>query len=121
MRKETIMGDIIPFTGPPPLNLLNHSELLELVYIHRGIRLRRDTSPERLIRLLENPQEQPHPQEVPTTTETRARLEQWIMKNWAALQSQLPCKAHNRGRCTIYPCSEIRHLSCWLLNKEKFL
>lgn len=103
------------------LTELNQSELLELVFIHRGFRLRRDTPQDRVIYLLEHQQEQPLPQEIPNTTETRTRLEVWILQNWNALQSQLPCKGHNRGHCSTYPCSEMRHLSCWSANKDKTL
>lgn len=115
------MGDVIPFTGPPPLQILNQSELLELVFIHRGVRMRRDTLPARLIHLIESPNDPIHPQEIPRTTESREKLEAWIMKNWDAIQTQLPCKAHNRGRCTIYPCTEARHLSCWMEVRGKAL
>ena len=103
-----------------PLTELNQSELLERVYIHRGFRLRRITEPARLIHLLENPQAQPLSQELPTETmDTRARLEKWILKNWDAIQSQIPCKAANRGHCTIYPCTELRHLTCWEKAKKQ--
>jgi len=116
------MGDVLSFTGPPPLQILNQNELLELVYIHRGVRLRHSTSPERLIQLIENPQEQPRLEELPASTlESRQLLETWILKNWEALKTQLPCKGHNYGHCTVFPCTEARHISCWMEVKGRNL
>jgi hypothetical protein len=100
------------------LHELNQSELLELVFIHRGYRLRRDTLIDRLIQLLEDDTAHPTAAEIPATQQTRAELEQWILKNWGMIQSQLPCKLANRGRCTIYPCTEVRHISCWTFSKS---
>jgi len=104
-----------------PLQECNQSELLELVFISRGFRLRRDTSPERLIQLLEDHHRFPEQTEIPGTTKSREMLERWIVRNWEAIQTQLPCKAYNRGHCTVYPCTEARHLACWREAKDKIV
>jgi hypothetical protein len=106
---------------------LGTGELLELVRIHTGYRLRRDLAPERLVQILER-QDLPQLHEFPETEQSRKSLQGWIMRNWQAVNSQLPCKGELRGRCYGdekgrggYPCTDARHLDCWLFNKHKVL
>jgi hypothetical protein len=95
------------------LNLLNVTELAFIIRRQTGLVVKRSVSKERLIELLENGG-MPTPEEISPTTETRKSLQLYIEKNWTGIQSQLPCKGENRGRCTVYPCPEGRHVDCFL-------
>lgn len=93
------------------LHLLNETELSQLIRRHTGVVVARIVGRERLIEILESGSI-PRPEEVSKTDESRKRLQLYVEKNWNGIQSQLPCKGENRGRCTIYPCSEGRHVDC---------
>ncbi len=95
------------------LHSLNVTELAQLIRRHTGLVVKRSVPKERLIQLLEDGGV-PTAEEVSPTSETRKRLQMYIEKNWMGIQSQLPCKGENRGRCTIYPCPEGRHVDCLL-------
>jgi hypothetical protein len=95
------------------LELLNITELTYLIRRQTGLVVKRSVSKERLIQLLEYGG-LPTAEEISPTTESRKRLQLYIEKNWTGIQSQLPCKGENRGRCTIYPCPEGRHIDCLL-------
>lgn len=95
------------------LNLLNNTELAQLVRSQTGLVIARSVSRERLIEMLASGQP-PRPEEVSATNESRKRLQLYVEKSWNGIQSQLPCKGENRGRCTIYPCPEGRHVDCLL-------
>ena len=97
------------------LTLLNDTELRYLIRRQTGLVLKRSVTKERLIELMSGDEWQtPHPDEVSPSTETRRQLQVYIEKNWSGISSQLPCKGENRGRCTIYPCPEGRHVDCLL-------
>src|SRR5512139_4145193 len=95
------------------LHMLNVTELAQLLRRHTGLVVKRSVPKERLIQLLEDGGH-PTAEEVSPTTDSRKRLQLYIEKNWMGIQSQLPCKGENRGRCTIYPCPEGRHVDCLL-------
>lgn len=95
------------------LHTLNVTELAYIIRRQTGLVVKRSVGKERLIQLLEDGG-MPTQDEVSPTTDSRKRLQIFIEKNWAGIQSQLPCKGENRGRCTIYPCSEGRHVDCLL-------
>lgn len=96
------------------LNALNNSELAHLIRRQTGLVVKRSVSRERLIQILEyGASYGPTPDEVSPTQETRRKLQVYIEKNWVGIQSQLPCKGENKGRCTIYGCPEGRHVDCY--------
>lgn len=109
------------------LSSLNETELAQLIRRQTGLIVARGMGRDRMIELLENggmPKPEGtswdshgvmyfHP-EISKTQDSRKRLQLFIEKNWNSLQSQLPCKGENRGRCTIYPCPEGRHIDCLL-------
>lgn len=97
----------------PDLNLLNKTELALLLKRQTGLVVKRSVSRERLIQLQEEGGSL-SPDEVSPTTESRRKLQMYIEKNWVGIQSQLPCKGENKGRCTIYGCPEGRHVDCYL-------
>ena len=103
-----------------PLEALNTTELLQILSNpnNGGHRLKAGLSQERLIYLIRTG-ENPLPAETAQTTDTRAQLEYWIRKvAWDGINSQLPCLGEDRGKCSIYPCSEGRHLACYLGAKK---
>ena len=89
----------------------NQTELAYIYRRHTGLVLKRTVTIDRLIELLTQGG-QPLPEEISPTTESRKRLQLYVEKNWNGINSQLPCKGENRGRCSIYPCPEGRHLDC---------
>lgn len=93
------------------LHTLNNTELAQLIRRHTNLVVKRAVPRERLIQLLEDGG-LPTLDEVSPTTESRKKLQLYVEKNWMGIQSQLPCKGENRGRCTIYPCPEGRHVDC---------
>ncbi len=95
------------------LSRLNESELAMIVRRQTGLVVKRSVGRERLIQFLEDGGSFA-PEELAGTNESRKKLQLYIEKNWVGIQSQLPCKGENRGRCTIYPCPEGRHLDCYL-------
>ena len=97
----------------PDLRGLNETELLTIIRHQTKLVLRRSVPKERLVQIIEHGL-QPAPEELAGTTGTRARLQIFVEKNWEWVNSQLPCKGENRGRCTIYPCPEARHLDCFM-------
>lgn len=105
------------------LDELNDTELWEMARTQlssawrRPIRLYRWVSRERVIHLIEA-NEQPHPDEI--LLESRLKLEQWVAKNWDLVNSQLPCSGTLKGRCTLYPCTEGRHLTCYESARKHF-
>jgi hypothetical protein len=98
------------------LDELNDTELWELARMElsaawrRPIRLRRSLPREAVIQLIESGAP-PHLPDV--LLESREKLEQWIVRNWEMVNSQLPCSGPDRGKCTRYACPEGRHLSCY--------
>lgn len=107
-------------SSPIDFNTLNQSELLEIVRLSSGQRFKYSTPADYLVLFLQG-QTPLNREYLSGTVETRARLERWILNEWNAVESQLPCKGANRGHCTIYPCADGRHLDCWLRNKGKLL
>ncbi len=95
------------------LHALNETELTQLIRRQTGVIVAKSIGRVRMIDLLENGGV-PNPNEVSATNESRKRLQLYFEKNWTGIQSQLPCKGDNRGRCTIYPCPEGRHVDCLL-------
>lgn len=93
------------------LSVLNLTELAQIIRRQTGLVVKRSVPKERLIQLLEMGG-MPAPEEISETTESRKRLQLYVEKNWTGIQSQLPCKGENRGRCTIYQCPEGRHVDC---------
>lgn len=93
------------------LHLLNETELAYIIRRQMGLVVKRSVGKERLIQLLEDGG-MPTEEELSSTTDSRKRLQLYIEKNWEGIQSQLPCKGENRGRCTVYPCPEGRHVDC---------
>lgn len=102
----------------PPLESLNTTELCEMIRRQLGKIVKRSLSRERLIEIIEYGQ-MPAAEEISGTVETRKLLQSFIEQNWGALNSQLPCKGLNRGKCTIFPCPEGRHLDCYTQNIEQ--
>ena len=97
------------------LENLNQSELLQILANsgHGNLRLKVTTPRERLIDLIRS-DGIPHKREISGTARTRLELQEWIETNWDRIGSQLPCTGPTRGMCTVYPCSEGRHIECYL-------
>jgi hypothetical protein len=96
----------------PPLEQFNTTELIEIIRRHHGVVPRRSLSKERLIELVETGAK-PSQEELAQTMQSRVRLQTFIEKNWVMVGSQLPCSGPNKGKCTIYPCPEARHIDCY--------
>lgn len=118
-------------TNDIDLLMLNNTELAQLIRRQTGMVVKRSMGREEMIEVLGNNRplfpggEKPLPDqmgggtyyedpEISNTDSSRKRLQLYIEKNWVGIQSQLPCKGDNRGRCTIYPCPEARHIDCLL-------
>jgi hypothetical protein len=104
----------------PPLEQLNTTELLHILRSgnHGHLRISRAVPRERLIQLIQTG-ERPRDEEIAQTAKTRSRLEAWIQKHIDSIGSQLPCSGPQRGMCTVYPCTEGRHMDCYLSVKEQ--
>lgn len=96
------------------LHTLNETELAQLIRSQTGVIVARSVGKARMIAILENSRAPDQAEDYAGTNESRKRLQLFVEKNWTGIQSQLPCKGENRGRCTIYPCSEGRHVDCLL-------
>jgi hypothetical protein len=95
------------------LNELNKTELLELCRLHGHARLKEGLTKDRLIEIINNGTTSAD--DLANTNITRKRLQQFIQDNWELVNTNLPCKGKlNAGKCTIFPCSEARHVSCYL-------
>lgn len=101
----------------PDLRSLNTTELLDIIRRQTGLVVRRSVPHGRLVQLVEDGG-MPSQEELAGTNESRKVLQLFIEKNWTQINSQLPCKGVNRGRCTIYPCPEGRHLDCYRSSRE---
>lgn len=101
---------------------MNQTELIRILSSEKYgfLRVRSGIPKERLIHLVKTG-EQPQPEEIAQTSDTRRRLQLWIERNWAQIGSQLPCSGPNKGKCTIYPCSEGKHLDCYLSAQKHML
>jgi hypothetical protein len=101
---------------------MNQTELIRILSTEKYgyLRLRRGISLERLAHLVRTG-ERPTSEELALTTETRRKLQLWIERNWTQIGSQLPCSGPNKGKCTIYPCSEGKHLDCLLAAQKHML
>ena len=101
---------------------MNQTELLKILSSEKYgyLRLRRGIPLERLAHLVRT-MERPTPEEHALTSDTRRRLQLWIERNWTQIGSQLPCSGPNKGKCTIYPCSEGKHLDCYLAAQKHML
>lgn len=97
----------------PPLESMNTTELIEIYRRRTGKIIKRSMPREQLVSLLEE-EWQPSPEMLSGTMKTRRTLQLFNEKNWLWIQSQLPCKGENKGHCTVYPCTEARHVDCWL-------
>lgn len=95
----------------------NKTELLEAVKEKTGLTPRVDLSEERLVQLVYNPSSMV-PEEVADINKTRAKLEAWITNNWDWVNGQIPCTGELRGKCTKYPCSNGRHMDCYIGAKK---
>lgn len=104
--------------GLPDLQQLNATELASIVRRQTGVVVKRSVPRLRLIELIEYGLA-PLPEEAAKTNETRKVLQLFIEKNWSWVNSQIPCKGENMGRCTVYPCPEGRHLDCYLAAKDQ--
>lgn len=98
-----------------PLEQLNQSELLQILKDSErgGHRLRKAVPADRLIHLIRTG-EQPAQEEIALTTNTRKKLQVWVKRNWSAIGSQLPCSGETRGKCTEHPCTDGKHLDCYI-------
>lgn len=96
---------------PEDLNQLNITELAYIIRRQTGMVVKRSVPKERLVDILENGKKLEE-SEICYSTETRKKLQVFIEKNWKWVESQLPCKGENRGKCTVYNCPEGRHADC---------
>lgn len=101
----------------PDLRELNTTELLAIIRQQTGLVVKRSVPKDRLIQLVEEGTK-PAQEELSGTNGTRRILQLFIEKNWSWINSQLPCKGPNRGKCTVYQCPEGRHLDCYGANRE---
>lgn len=98
-------------------NALNSTELAAIIRQRSGLIVKRCVSHERLVELVTTGQA-PNPDEVAGTAKTREVLQSFIEKQWTFINSQLPCTGPTRGKCTIHPCPEGRHVDCYTGNLE---
>ena len=94
------------------LTRLNITELIQIIRQKTGWVIKASVPKERLMAFLYGT-DQPTIDDLAGTARTRHQLQVFIEKNWDLFASQLPCKGENRGRCTIYPCPEGRHVDCF--------
>lgn len=101
---------------------MNRTELLQILSTEKYgfLRLRGSIPLERLAHLIRTG-EQPTPDEIALTSDSRRKLQLWIDRNRLQIESQLPCSGPNKGKCTIYPCSEGKHLDCYLSAQKHML
>lgn len=104
----------------PALETLNFTELLEIIRHQLGVRLKRSVPKERLIQLIYEGGK-PLEEELSGTGESRKKLELALAGKWSSVVSQLPCKGATRGKCTVHPCTESRHLDCFIEARGKLL
>ena len=90
---------------------LNWTELASLIRGRHGVIIKRSVPRERLLEIVAS-NTSPNPEELASSNESRRKLQVFIDKNWKWIESQLPCKGENRGKCTIYNCPEGRHADC---------
>lgn len=102
----------------PELPTLNTTELLNIIRRQTGMIVKRSVEREWLLQIIEYG-DPPAPHEVADTMETRRRLQVFVEKSWDWLNSQLPCKGEKRGKCTIYPCPDARHLDCYMAAQKQ--
>lgn len=92
---------------------LNKTELLEICRLHGHARLKEGLPKERIIEIINSGVTTAD--DIASSNVTRAKLQQFIEDNWDLVQTNLPCKGKpNEGKCTIFPCTEARHVSCYL-------
>lgn len=102
------------------LEWCNKTELRQIVRVQTGgFSPNPDLPQERLIQIGTG-QARLEAHEVSGTATTRAELEEWVQQNFSWAEGQLPCTGPNRGKCTIYPCSEARHMDCYLEAEKKW-
>ncbi len=101
---------------------MNRTELLQILATEKYgyLRLRASVPPERLAHLIRTG-ERPTPEEMSKTVDSRQKLQVWIDQNQKQIESQLPCNGPNKGKCTIYHCSEGKHLDCYIAAKKHML
>lgn len=52
---------------------------------------------------------------------SRKILEDFLTKNWEKFSTNMPCLGQqNNGKCTIFNCSEVLHIHCYL-SAQKFI
>jgi hypothetical protein len=92
----------------------NKTELLTMALAQGLPRLRKSLPTERLVAIVSG-QVDPGPEDTAGSLESRRRLEEFIGKHIDRVRNQLPgCN----GRCTSFPCTEIRHAMCFAPNKD---
>ncbi len=99
------------------LEEMNITELSAIIRQRTGVIIKRSVPRERLAEIIVQGVVPPY-EEWAETMETRKRLQVFIEKSWDWVNSQLPCKGPDRGKCTIYPCPEGRHVDCYTSNRE---
>jgi hypothetical protein len=96
----------------------NETELLQMARAQGLGHLRLGLPKEVLVALVSGvmtAQEERNPEYYSAIQFTRGKLQDLITEHWGVIRSQLPgCT----GRCTKYPCSNGRHLSCFANNEH---
>lgn len=96
------------------LEQYNRTEMIEIIRRYTGKIVKRSLPIERLMELTSHgANAAPLQEELSGTNETRRILQKFIANNWTKIDSQLPCTGENKGKCTVYPCSDGRHLACF--------
>lgn len=98
---------------PDNLFTLNETELAYIIRRQTGLVIKRSVRKERLVQLVEEGGAVLE-EEIAESTRTRKELQLYVEQNWEGVNSQLPCKGPDKGKCTIYPCPEGRHVDCFL-------
>jgi len=99
------------------LEHMNTTELRQIILKQSGHRVKASIPKDRLVELARTG-DVPGVSEVSGTAHTRQKLQTWVAGNWIRISSQLPCSGENKGRCTVYPCSDGKHLDCYLAAGE---
>ncbi len=96
-----------------PIERYNRTELVEIIRRRTNLIVQRSLPIERL-QVLASTTEMPRMDECAGTASSRHKLQVFVVQNWAQINSQLPCTGSTRGQCTVHPCSEGRHLDCFM-------
>ena len=94
---------------------MNETELKQLIKIKTRKRAKGSSEE------LEETQNNPNKIQESPLMQSRELLENFLNKNWENFSTNMPCLGQqNNGKCTIFNCSELLHIHCYL-SAQKFI